>query len=335
MNKIIECIIEYINLNKELSIKGLGKFSLIEKEAEIHPILMEFKPPAAEIIFEHNLKTDNENNFIEFCRSKLENLEPEIETLINEFANQVNNDLESANLAVVKSFAIFEKDMTKGVVLKLSESSNFNLQNYGLPEFKLNPEGATNKGIKAKKTEAKTRKRKKLPLFIKVLLIILTIFGGAYSGLYFTNNIDKANSFIEEKIANLNKSKTKTDEINSEDKIKEEFPKENILKDVEPEIAQPQIDEKSGITEEIKVLEEKSNLRKKYYVVDNIFRNEDLAQRRVETLKQEGFNSEIAGQTRQGLHIVVYNGFADKQLAEQELSKIRQNVNKDAWMYIK
>lgn len=335
MNKIIECINEYINQNKSLNLKGLGKFNLIENEAVIHPILMEFKPPAAEILFEHNINTENEINFIEFCKNKLNTAESEIESLINEFVSQVNNDLESANVAVVKSFAIFEKDMTKGVVLKLSESSNFNLQNYGLTEFKLNPESAANKGIKAIKAEPKIKSKRRFPKFVAFILLLFILIGGTYTVLHFTNNTEQYLELLNEKIALLSKNKVEKEEIKTEEKSFEEPKVETIAIEPVAEQPQPQLDEKSGMTEELKEIENISGQTKRYFVVDNIFRKEELAIKRVEKLKSEGFNSEIAGQTRQGMHIVVYNGFADKQLAEQELSKIRQNVNKDAWLYIK
>lgn len=340
MNIIIECINEYIKLNKSLSLKGLGKFNLIENEAEIHPILMEFKPPRAEILFEHSTNLNTDINFIEFCAEKLKHTAVEAENLINEFVNKVNNDLESANVAVVKSFAIFEKDMTKGVVLKLSESSNFNISNFGFSEFKLNPESAANKGIKATKAEPKIKTKRRFPKFVAFLLILFILFGGSYSVLFFTKNIEIVSQFIEEKIALFSKNKVEKDEVIVEKKEIEyksfEEPKlDTVFSTIIPEVPEIQEKIKTEINQEIKTSEAKSDSRKKYFVVDNIFRNEELAIKRVEKLKTEGFDSEIAGQTRQGLHIVVYNGFSDKQVADKELSRIRQSTNKDAWLYIK
>jgi len=90
------------------------------------------------------------------------------------------------------------------------------------------------------------------------------------------------------------------------------------------------------IPEQIQTTNSKTDIEiKRYFIVENSFLNKDLALKRVEVLKNEGYNSSIAGTTRQGLFIVVYNEYPNKEEANIALQYFRKNVNKDAWLYIK
>ncbi len=73
----------------------------------------------------------------------------------------------------------------------------------------------------------------------------------------------------------------------------------------------------------------------KYFIVADCFKYIELAEKRVQALQSEGFSSVLAGQTKQGLHIVAYSGFATREQAEEELKKIKADKNPHAWLYVK
>lgn len=71
-----------------------------------------------------------------------------------------------------------------------------------------------------------------------------------------------------------------------------------------------------------------------YHVVAGAFRIEENAHTKVAELKANGFDAELLGQNRYGLHQVSYASFATREAASEALAKIKQTEAPEAWMLV-
>lgn len=74
--------------------------------------------------------------------------------------------------------------------------------------------------------------------------------------------------------------------------------------------------------------------KKGFHVIAGAFRFPDNAQRKVKQLLEEGYQARILGVNKWNLSVVSYGSYSDKEAAYNELSKIKNNVEKEAWMLI-
>jgi hypothetical protein len=72
-----------------------------------------------------------------------------------------------------------------------------------------------------------------------------------------------------------------------------------------------------------------------YHIVAGAFRIEENSHKKVNQLKQQGFNARIIGINKYGLHEVVYGSYETGQEALVALREIRKTSNKDAWLLVK
>lgn len=70
----------------------------------------------------------------------------------------------------------------------------------------------------------------------------------------------------------------------------------------------------------------------KFHVVAGAFRIISNAEKKVQELKIQGFESRIIGLNKYGLHQVVYETYKDRSQALQALNKIKQQQNPKAWL---
>ena len=74
-----------------------------------------------------------------------------------------------------------------------------------------------------------------------------------------------------------------------------------------------------------------ANQTKKYYIVAGMFSSRTNAENFVATLKARGYDAELFG--RHGdLHAVSFSSHVSKEAAVQEMNKIREEINPDAWL---
>ena len=72
-----------------------------------------------------------------------------------------------------------------------------------------------------------------------------------------------------------------------------------------------------------------------FHIVAGAFRVEANSKKKVNQLREKGFKARQIGVNRYGLHEVVYGSFETRAEAQNELSKIRREYNRDAWLLIK
>lgn len=72
----------------------------------------------------------------------------------------------------------------------------------------------------------------------------------------------------------------------------------------------------------------------KFHIVAGAFRIISNANKKVQELKKQGFDSQIIGLNKYGLHQVAYETYKDRSQALLALSKIKQQQNPKAWLLI-
>ena len=80
------------------------------------------------------------------------------------------------------------------------------------------------------------------------------------------------------------------------------------------------------------------SLKKKtneFHIVAGAFRVEANCKKKLQQLKELGYNAQRIGVNRYGLHQVVYESFEIRKDAEKALSEIRKVHNRSAWMLVK
>ena len=117
-----------------------------------------------------------------------------------------------------------------------------------------------------------------------------------------------------------------------------EIEKENILAQTEANITlESKIQEATFVMDRplpaVTIsLKKKSN---EFHIVAGAFRVEANSNKKLQQLKELGYNAQCIGVNRYGLHQVVYESFEIRKDAEKALSKIRKVHNRSAWMLVK
>lgn len=73
---------------------------------------------------------------------------------------------------------------------------------------------------------------------------------------------------------------------------------------------------------------------KNYHIVAGAFRELKNAEKAVVNLQKLGYNARKIEPNKHGLHPVVYNSFSNLKEAQQALSEIKSNHNKEAWLFV-
>jgi hypothetical protein len=74
---------------------------------------------------------------------------------------------------------------------------------------------------------------------------------------------------------------------------------------------------------------------KKYHIIAGAFRNEKNATRKVNQLIELGYNSKIVGKNKWNLSQVSFESYSSFNDAMKNLTKIKNNTAKDAWLLVK
>ncbi|WP_026775560.1 HU-CCDC81 and SPOR domain-containing protein [Polaribacter sp. Hel_I_88] len=87
-------------------------------------------------------------------------------------------------------------------------------------------------------------------------------------------------------------------------------------------------------TLELKIVKEEKVI-KPFHVVAGAFQFPENAEKKVNELKELGYEASILGVNKWGLTEVAFNSFSDKNDAINNLYKIQKSVSKDAWLLVK
>jgi len=323
-----------------VEVSGLGRFKTQAVGASVHPVLNEFTPPGSLLLFEENTNCQTTEGFTAYLADRTGVSPEQALQQVVDFVRELKDVLKSEPSCTVDGFGVFKMNKDLSVRFDAGEELFLKPENFGLPVFTLphkttvatvppaeqyaettqsgepeQPQEAENeKNEKLSVTSVQPKKKRKRRAVVLIFLIV--IIGAGVTAVYFS---EYRNVIISEAEKLFGR-------------------KTELIADAEPQIEQhiDVVDEKANtdtIISEPEEVESVADGNVKYFVVAACFQNHDLAEKRARELREEGYHSDIPGQTKKGLHIVTYNGFADKAEAEAELSRIKKTVNKNSWLY--
>jgi hypothetical protein len=187
-------------------------------------------------------------------------------------------------------------------------------------EHKLKPAGYQKTEIRKKKSNSQIIVWIILILIINAAIISWFVFNDEIRGLF--EKKPKDISTMEEKAADQSSNVATGQE---EEAVSEEADIEEISPDMQKQIsrepeAAPEIEEETV-----------SYSEKRYYIVAGCFRDERNADALVKKLKQKGYEAEKFGKIG-NLHAVSYSSFIDRTEAQNQLRKIREEEEMEAWI---
>lgn len=193
-------------------------------------------------------------------------------------------------------------------------------------------------------TPVKEKKRQSwiIPVIIAGLICLLA--GGAW--IFFPDQVKNLLSTIRQQSEKTLTSEEATDLITgSEDEVADQIsdqPAEQTSEKIGDQEQASEQDitssglEKEPVTSETVtpvVSDENKETGSRYYIVAGSFKSRTNAEQYVNLLRQKGFNAELF-LTPDNLYRVSFSSFATRDLAEEELRRIRQTTEPDAWVLL-
>ncbi len=108
---------------------------------------------------------------------------------------------------------------------------------------------------------------------------------------------------------------------------------ENIL--IEPITEEPKTNEISIPTEETEIIEKIKPEDYKFFIIAGSFKVLNNAEKLIHQLNAKGYNAGIVGQNKYDFYRVCFNGYINRNEAEQQLAIIRKEENPEAWILVK
>ena len=180
-----------------------------------------------------------------------------------------------------------------------------------------------------RKPVEKTVRKKSNSMQIIGWIILIVIVNGAIVAWFLFNDqitgIFKRDRFKETQM-------TTTIEADEEIPADEQDYEPDVVTGIQSEEIVPQeIEQNNDVSDLAPVPQPVLHDRKGYYIVAGCFREENNADQLVIELRKKGFQSEKFGKIG-NLHAVSFSSFADKSAALEELKRIRNTEQKEAWI---
>ncbi len=207
--------------------------------------------------------------------------------------------LETTSIKVDKVGTITLNDDNQ-LIFEPNKNSNFLVESFGLSETESKEIKRFNEEVKTLPSLEEDETKKVIPIFVKRAAVAAAVVGVIYTGW---NGIQ--NKQQQEKLASQEKSLEK--KIQSAT-----FVIDNPLPTINLNVTK----------------EEGMN----FYIVAGAFQVVENAVKKVEELKNQGFDAKILGKNSWGLTQVAFDGYKTKELARKELLRIKETVSEDAWL---
>lgn len=290
-------------------IPGFGGFVGNKKSAYIHPVSGVIYPPSKALLFNKNL-TQNDGLLATHI-AKEEGFDlSEITSLIEEFVQKTQNELENRSAFKLQKVGTFTKGKEGNISFMQDKSYNYNLASFGMK--------ADHKSKKIEHTISddkevivKTIKQKDFGKTLKrAAAVLLPLIGLSLIGITQEENINE----IYNQMANLNPLTNSKTEIVAP------------IKELEVPIVEIIETEKVGIT--VPIITEQHT----YYIIAGAFAEQKNADKLLYKLKKWNYKPSIV--KGENLMRVSYNSFQNREDALLALAEIRKD-NKSAWLLTK
>lgn len=318
---LIEHITDLLYRYDCVIIPNFGGFVANKVGARFNKNATAMYPPAKKLSFNSHLK-HNDGLLINYIATA-EGLtfEKAMQKVADEIAEWQEELKQNAiTIGKIGTFTLNDKEQ---IIFEPNKSANFLAESFGLSTVKSEPikwyenkEQVSKKGIatlpisntKSLKTDYYTKKHKitKKPTRIKYAVasaVLLTLGGSLY--------LLKKEDINREKKILANKQEAIEQKIQ-----KATFVIDNPLPTVSLEV------------------QKKIKQVQPYHIIAGAFQSLENAKKKLNQLKNKGFNPHIIGKNKWGLIQVAFVSFADEEEAKEVLADIKKNYSKDAWLLV-
>ena len=354
MISIAEAISDLLFVRDTVVVPGLGAFVKKPVSAQVNPVANYFATPSSEVIFDANLREDNEL-VINYMSEKNGIPEEEARKLLSMFVSDCFNTLKQKKKVVLNRIGTLSFDWADDIVFEQDKSVNYNADAFGLCDFSPEPVLRSKTKDEIKTEIEQQQKDKNTPMTVDeravheedeeddyesrglgwlwILLGVLLVVGGVY-GLYYFKVIKLP--WLEEETRPIvvghqtytlptYKKVWEWKEPVAQDTVQpKKEPKEQPK--VEPK-EQPKVEPK----EQPKAQPVEVNPEAKIRIIAGCFGVEENAMKLTNTLKEKGYTDAFY-ENRSNMWYVSFGRYTTDEEAAAALREIRANTEYKAWI---
>lgn len=138
MITIAEAISDLLFVRDTVVVPGLGAFVKKPVSAKVNPVANYFAMPSSEIIFDANLREDNEL-VVNYLLEKNDIPKEEAQKLLSMFVSDCFNSLKQGKKVVLNQIGTLSYDWASDLVFEQDKSVNYNADSFGLCDFTPEP----------------------------------------------------------------------------------------------------------------------------------------------------------------------------------------------------
>ena len=332
MISIAEAISDLLFVRETVVVPGLGAFVKKPVSAKVNPVANYFAMPSSEIVFDANLREDNDL-IVNYIVDKYEVSKDEARHQLVLFVSDCFNSLKQGERVPLNQIGTLYYDGANDLVFRQDDAVNYNADAFGLSDFTLEPvlRSKTKDEIRAEIEQQQKDKNTPVTVdekavhehdkddvfkhdrrgsgWLKALLGLLIVAGIVY-GLDYHKVIDVGRWFgkSSKRVVNIEPGKYQLPTYTMDwNKMLEEY--EETWQPPEPD-AMP-----------------KANIR----IIAGCYDQAEPAIRLVNSLKSKGFSGAIY-EFRNGKWFVSFGRYATEEEATAALREIRKNTDYKAWI---
>ena len=138
MISIAEAISDLLFVRDTVVVPGLGAFVKMPVSAKVNPVANYFAMPSSEIVFDANLREDNEL-VVNYMSEKNDIPKEEAQKLLSMFVSDCFNSLKQGKKVVLNQIGTLSYDWASDLVFEQDKSTNYNADSFGLSDFTPEP----------------------------------------------------------------------------------------------------------------------------------------------------------------------------------------------------
>ena len=138
MISIAEAISDLLFVRDTVVVPGLGAFVKMPVSAKVNPVANYFAMPSSEIVFDANLREDNEL-VVNYMSEKNDIPKEEAQKLLSMFVSDCFNSLKQGKKVVLNQIGTLSYDWASDLVFEQDKSVNYNADAFGLCDFTPEP----------------------------------------------------------------------------------------------------------------------------------------------------------------------------------------------------
>lgn len=284
-------------------VPNFGGFVTNRIGAKVNNYTHTFYPPAKQITFNAHLK-HNDGLLVNYI-AKAENIS--FDAALKTVTDTVNNWQTTLKTTSVEVSSVGKLSLNKEqqIVFEPNTTVNYLTESFGLASFESSAIARFKEEVKplipVVETTSKDNK-KVIPLFVKyaaTAAVLLTLGFAGWSG-YEQNKQQKHFAKQQQEVAKKIQQAT--------------FVIDNPLPTINLNVSKA--------------------TPKNFHIIAGAFEFPENAEKKVNQLKEKGFNAAIIGKNKWGLTQVTFNSFSSKNEAINSLYRIQKTVSKDAWLLV-